>query len=72
MPARVLIATASASGIEWLTAKNSSSNGPYCAVSSSLTGRDTGVMRCSRSLASSSARVKRLPTIGMSARSRSR
>ena len=72
IPACVRIATASASGIEWLTAKNSSPNGPSSTTSSSATGRSTGSMRCSRSLAASSARVKRLPRTGMSARSRSR
>ena len=37
MPAGVLIATASASGIEWLTAKNSHSNGPNRCRSPSTT-----------------------------------
>ena len=72
-PAPVRITTASASGIEWLTATNSSTNGPkvivwpsatsYCAVSLS---------RCSRSLEPRSARVSLEPTRGMSPRSRRR
>ncbi len=72
-PAGVRIATASASGIEWLTATNSRSKGPrvdpvalrhpWCTVS---------LRRCSRSLESSSARVSSEPTSGMSPRSRRR
>ena len=72
-PAGVRIATASASGMEWLTATNSRSNGAerrcgHPRPPSSV----TGVIRCSRSLASSSASVSCEPTSGMSARSRSR
>ncbi len=71
-PASVRIATASASGMEWLTAKNSVLNGPSCSVCPSLTSSVYGLMRCSRSFASTSARVNREPTSGMSAFSRSR
>ena len=38
-PAGVRIATASASGIEWLTATNSQSNGPSCSRPPSRTSR---------------------------------
>ena len=36
-PAAVVMATARASGIEWLTATNSSPNGPSCSVCPSFT-----------------------------------
>ncbi len=72
VPAPVVTATASASGMEWLTATNSQSNGPNRAVWSSATTRSTGLMRCSLSFASTNARVRRDPTSGMSRRSRSR
>ena len=71
-PARVLMPTASASGIEWLTAKNSSSNGPNRCVVPAATSAVSGVMRCSVSLLRISPRVSLEPTSGMSARSRSR
>ena len=72
-PAGVLIATASASGIEWLTATNSQANGPRSSVSpSETTWRGTSLSRCSFSLGSTSARVSREPMIGMSSRSRRR
>ena len=72
-PAGVRIATASASGIEWLTAMNSRSNGPRVSRSPSRTTWCTvSLRRCSRSLESSSARVSSDPTSGMSSRSRSR
>ena len=58
VPAPVRIATARASGMEWLTAMNSSSNGPSVSRSPSLTTWWTvSLSRCSRSLGSSSARV---------------
>ncbi len=66
------IATASASGIEWLTARNSQSNGPNRSRSPSRTSSVYGVMRCSCSLASTIARVSREPITGMSGFSRSR
>src|SRR6476661_2085661 len=73
VPAPVRIATASASGIEWLTATNSSRNGPNSIVSPSLTTCCTvSLSRCSRSLEVSSARVSCEPTSGMSPRSRRR
>jgi hypothetical protein len=72
-PAPVRITTASASGMEWLTATNSRSNGPNVSVSPSRTLWWTvSRSRCSRSLLSSSARVSSEPTSGMSPRSRSR
>ncbi len=71
-PAPVRIATASASGMEWLTERNSHSNGPSRSRPPSLTASVYGVIRCSRSLASTSARVNVEPTIGRSGRSRSR
>ncbi len=72
-PAPVRIATARASGIEWLTATNSSSNGPNVSRSPSLTTWWTvSRRRCSRSLLSSRARVSSEPTSGMSWRSRRR
>ena len=71
-PAGVRMATARASGIEWLTERNSRSNGPTCCRVPSVTSLTTGVMRCSVSLLLISARVSRDPISGMSARSRSR
>ncbi len=72
-PAPVRIATASASGMEWLTATNSSSNGPKLIRSPSFTSWCTvSLSRCSRSLEVSSASVSFDPTSGMSPRSRSR
>ena len=65
-------ATASASGIEWLTEMNSQWNGPATWSSPAATSTSVGSIRCSRSLASTSARVNREPTSGMSPRSRSR
>ena len=67
MPAPVRIATASASGIEWLTATNSRSNGPKLIRSPSATISCTvSLMRCSRSLEPISASVSWEPTSGMS------
>ena len=72
-PAGVLIATASASGIEWLTAMNSQTNGPIWSDSPSTTVCcGTLRCRCSFSLPSSSASVSCEPMTGMSPRSRSR
>ncbi|HST96764.1 MAG TPA: ribonuclease J [Geodermatophilus sp.] len=71
-PAGVCTATASASGIEWLTEMNSQWNGPTRWSSPAATSTSVGSMRCSRSLAATSARVNRDPTRGMSPRSRSR
>ena len=71
-PARVRTASASESGIEWLTAKNSQSNGPSRSRCPASTVSEYGSMRCSRSFASTSARVKREPTSGRSRFSRSR
>ena len=68
----VRIATASASGIEWLTARNSQSNGPRRSRWPSVTSRVYGRMRCSWSLASMKARVSLEPISGMSGFSRSR
>ena len=67
-PAGVLMATASASGMEWLTARNSRSQGPNRWVPPASTSTSTGVIRCSVSLLRTSASVSRDPTIGMSAR----
>ncbi len=73
MPAPVRIATASASGMEWLTATNSRSHGPKVTRSPSATISCTVfLMRCSRSLEPISARVSWDPTSGMSERSRRR
>ena len=71
-PAGVCTATASASGIEWLTEMNSQWNGPATWSSPAATSTSGGSMRCSRSLAATRARVNREPTSGMSPRSRSR
>ena len=72
-PAPVRIATASASGIEWLTATNSRSQGPKLIRSPSATMCcSVSLMRCSRSLDPISARVSWEPTSGMSRRSRRR
>ena len=72
-PAPVRIATARASGMEWLTATNSRSNGPKLIRSPSRTMWWTvSRSRCSRSLLESSARVSSEPTSGMSCRSRRR
>ena len=72
-PAPVRIATASASGIEWLTATNSSPNGPKSSLSPALTLWWTvSLSRCSRVLESSRAKVSSEPTSGMSPRSRRR
>ncbi len=65
-PAGVRIATASASGIEWLTAKNSHRNGPSTSVCPSWTVNVYGSMRRSASFASTRARVNWEPTSGMS------
>ena len=71
-PAGVRMATASASGIEWLTARNSQSKGPNEAWFPSATSIWTGSRRCSASLLCTRARVSREPTSGMSRRLRSR
>ena len=52
------IATASASGIEWLTAKNSSPHGPTDVVSPSTTRRISGWMWCWSSFDATSASVE--------------
>ena len=72
MPAPVRMATASPSGMEWLTAANSQSKTPNGSRSPSFTSTVVGLMRCSFSLASMKASVRCEPTRGMSARSRSR
>ena len=71
-PAGVRMATASASGIEWLTARNSQSNGPNELRSPSTTSTVTGSRRCSASLLCTRARVSLEPTSGMSGRCLSR
>ena len=63
------MATASPSGMEWLTAMNSQSNEPNVRRSPSATSTVRGVMRCSASFDSRKARVSREPTTGMSGRS---
>ncbi len=68
-PAGVVIATARASGMEWFTATNSRWNGPSCSVWSSATTSVYGLIRCSLSFASTSARVSVEPISGMSSRS---
>src|SRR6478735_8992670 len=69
----VRMATASASGIEWLTATNSSSKGPRVSRSPALTfWWIVSLSRCSRSFEPSRARVSLEPTRGMSPRSRRR
>ena len=77
VPAPVVIATASASGIEWLTARNSSVQSKPAVpaasrtTSPSRTRRRSGFgIRCCSSLPASSARVSREPRTGISARSR--
>ena len=72
VPPEVRTATASASGIEWLTATNSQSKTPSFSRSPSRTPRVYGLMRCSLSLASTSARVSVEPTSGRSGLRRSR
>ena len=52
LPALVRTMTASASGIEWLTATNSTSNGPSFSRPPSLTSKVRGAIRCSFSFAS--------------------
>ena len=71
-PAGVCTATARASGIEWFTEMNSQWNGPATWSSPAATSTRIGSIRCSRSLAPTSARVNREPTSGMSPRIRSR
>ena len=63
---------ASASGMEWLTAKYSHSNTPWVLRWPSATTIISGVIRCSRHFSATRARVNRDPTIGMSERSLSR
>ena len=74
VPAAVLIATASASGMEWLTAKNSRPNSSSCMRSPSATSWYMAVSRnrCSRNLPSTNANVSLLPNRAMSWRRRSR
>ena len=72
VPAGVRTATASASGIEWLTAMNSQSKAPSRSRWPSRTVSEYGVIRCSLSFASTSARVSCEPIRGMSGRSLSR
>src|SRR5665647_3511216 len=57
-PAGVRIATARPSGIEWLTAMNSQSNGPSFCRCPSATSTVLGMMRCSLSLAFILAKLK--------------
>ena len=64
VPAPVVTATASASGIEWLTATNSHVNGPNRTVWPAATSVSSESRRRSVSLASSSPRVNRDPTSG--------
>ena len=64
VPASVVTATASASGIEWFTAMNSHVNGPNCTVWPAATSVSSESRRRSVSLASSSPRVNRDPTSG--------
>ncbi len=71
-PALVLIATASASGIEWFTAKNSMSNGPNDCRAPAPTSTVCGVIRCSASFPWIRPSVSLEPTSGISRRSRSR
>ena len=71
-PAGVWTATARASGIEWFTEMNSQWNGPATWSSPAATSTRIGSIRCSRSLAPTSARVNRDPISGMSPRIRSR
>ena len=66
LPAGVRTKTASASGIEWLTATNSQSNGPIFSRWPSFTAIVYGRMRCSLSFASMSASVSVEPMSGMS------
>ena len=72
VPPAVRRNTARASGIEWLTATNSHSNGPNFSTCPSVTVMVNGLIRCSCSFASMRASVSREPTRGMSARRRSR
>ena len=72
MPAGVRMATASASGMEWLTATNSQSKGPMRSRWPSATSSVYGRMRCSWSFASIRASVSLEPMSGMSGFSRSR
>ena len=72
VPASVRTKTASASGIEWLTATNSRSKTPSRSRWPSLTAIEYGRMRCSLSLASTRARVSVEPMSGMSPLSLSR
>ncbi len=72
MPAGVRMATARASGMEWLTAMNSQSKGPMRSRFPSATSSVYGRIRCSWSLASIRARVSLEPISGMSGFSRSR
>ena len=71
-PAGVRIATASASGIEWLTAKYSQSHGPCRSRAPSATSSRCGVRRCSLHFSATSASVNRDPTTVRSGRWRSR
>ena len=72
VPPGVRMATARASGIEWLTAKNSQSNEPKWLRSPSRTSSRCGVRRCSLHFAATSASVKRDPTTSRSGFWRSR
>ena len=72
VPAPVCTAMASASGMEWLTAKYSHSKTPCVLRCPSWTSMKTGLIRCSRHLAATSARVNFEPTTGISLRSLSR
>ena len=73
VPPTVRMKTARASGMEWLTAKNSRSKLPMRARSPSvITSSAVLRMRCSRSLPSRRARVSVEPHTGMSLRRRRR
>ena len=71
-PALVRITTASPSGMEWLTAANSSPNGPAVCVPPASTRTVVGWIRCSLSLDVMNANVSSEPMTGMSDRSRRR
>ena len=60
-PAGVVIDTAMASGMEWVTARNSRPNGPTVTFSRSLTSRSSGLIRCSVNFARRKASVSVLP-----------
>ena len=71
-PAGVRMATAKPSGMEWLTARNSTSKGPNLRRSPSLTWIILALIRCSSSLVLTKAKVSLAEITGMSPRSLSR